>query len=90
MHTDFLNVKDINTYYDLDLKDKDIEKLYPYESGNFDMHLYSEQGVTITFNPFHAMQYRNENYPIIAWGKYYKGQRVFAFKREQKRIKLSF
>lgn len=90
MRTDSLSKKDVEYLYGLNLTEHDIKNLYPYDEGTFDATLYSSDRVTITSNPYHAMQFRNDNYPILAWGSLYKGQRVFAFQREAKRLTLNF
>ena len=69
--------------YGLYLTENDIKEQFPYELGTIES-LHEYDGLTVTHNPYHAMQYRNENYPCIAWGKKYKGKETFIFRRKRK------
>lgn len=88
MYMKSLSKEDVENIYGLNLTERDIKSLYPYDEGTFDASLHGSDRVTITSNPYHAMQFRNDNYPILAWGSLYNGQRVFAFQREVKRLTL--
>lgn len=69
--------------YGLYLTENDIEQQFPYEPGTLES-LHEFEGLTVTHNPYHAVQYKNENYPCIIWGRKYKGKATFVFRRERK------
>ncbi|WP_281671934.1 hypothetical protein [[Clostridium] scindens] len=78
-----ISAKDIKDNYGLNLTENDIKEKFPYERGTIE-NLYEYEGLTVTYNPYHAMQYKNENYPCIVWGKKYKGKETFIFHRKRK------
>ncbi|MEG1441912.1 MAG: hypothetical protein RSC29_04560 [Oscillospiraceae bacterium] len=85
-----LSKKDVQNIYGLNLTETEIQQKYPYDNETFNMNECGGDGITVTFNPYHAMQYRNENYPVLSWGKKYKEQRAFAFQRQVQRLKVNF
>lgn len=78
-----ISEKDVQLVYGLYLTENDIKEQFPYELGTIES-LHEYEGLTVTHNPYHAMQYRNENYPCIVWGKKYKGKATFIFRRKRK------
>ena len=84
-----LTAEQVKDTYGLDITESDIKNQFPYEPGTLDS-LNEYEGLTITFNPYHAMQYRNENYPCLIWGRKYKGKDAFVFQRKPERIAVGF
>lgn len=78
-----ISAKDVQLVYGLYLTENDIEQQFPYEPGTLES-LHEFEGLTVTHNPYHAVQYKNENYPCIIWGRKYKGKATFVFRRERK------